>query len=31
MLEGMNIRLEDSEKWISNLEERVVKISQAEQ
>ena len=30
-LEGINNRLDDTEEWISELEDRVVKISQAEQ
>ena len=28
---GINNRLDDTEKWISNLEDRVVKINHAEQ
>ena len=30
-LEGMNSRLDDTEVWISELEDRVVKITEAEQ
>ena len=30
-LDGINRRLKDSEEWISNLENRMVKITQSEQ
>ena len=30
-LEGINSRLEDAGKWISNLEDRVMEINKAEQ
>ena len=30
-LEGTNIRVNDTEEWISNLEDRVVEITDAEQ
>ena len=30
-LEGINSRLDDTEEWISELEERIVEITQAEQ
>ena len=31
MIEGINSRLVDTEEWVSNLEDRVVEITQAEQ
>ena len=31
ILEGINSRLDDTEEWISELEDRVVEIIQAEQ
>lgn len=30
-LEGINSRLDETEEWISDLEDRVVKITQTEQ
>ena len=30
-LEGINSRLGDTQEWISNLEERIVEITQSEQ